>query len=236
MFCKFCGKELNDDAKFCKYCGGDLKGSETHNHTQPQETYTPTFTTVQKPKKPFNPWGWIIAGVVLLIFIGAVSDDSTSSSSNSTYSNTTTNSEPETPSRPDYSLPHGTVLKESSYYMSGEGTLEISNGTRYDAVAKLVKGNTAIYSVYIGANRDYTIEGISDGYYELMFAQGSDWNTVTKQFNKNQSYSAFDETFDFITTEDDYYYYPPGFEVTLNPVVGGTAETSSVNPAEFNAY
>ena len=120
--------------------------------------------------------------------------------------------------------------------MSGEGTLEISNGTRYDAVAKLVKGNIAVYSVYIGANRDYTIEGISDGYYELMFAQGSDWNTVTKQFNKNQSYSTFDEAFDFITTEDDYYYYPPGFEVTLNPVVGGTAETSSVNPAEFNAY
>lgn len=236
MFCKFCGKELNDDAKFCKYCGGNLKGSETHNHTQTQETPTPTFTTVQKTKKPFNLWGWIIAGVVLLIFIGTVSDDSTSSSSNSTYSNTTLNSEPETPSRPDYSLPHGTVLKESSYYMSGEGTLEISNGTRYDAVAKLVKGNTAIYSVYIGANRDYTIEGISDGYYELMFAQGSDWNTVTKQFNKNQSYSAFDETFDFITTEDEYYYYPPGFEVTLNPVVGGTAETSSVNPAEFNAY
>lgn len=236
MFCKFCGKELNDDAKFCKYCGGNLKGSETHNHTQTQEAHIPTYTPVQKPKKPFNPWRWIIAGVVLLIFIGAVSDDSTSSTSNSSYSDTSINSEPETPSRPDYSLPHGTVLKENSYYMSGEGVLEISNGTRYDAVAKLIRGNTAMYSVYIGANRDYTIEGISDGYYELMFAQGSDWNTVTKQFNKNQSYSTFDETFDFITTEDEYYYYPPGFEVTLNPVVGGTAETSSVNPAEFNAY
>ncbi len=236
MFCKICGKELNDDAKFCKYCGGNLKGSERHSSTQTQQVSTSTYTSIHQPKKPFNPWGWIIAGVILLIFIGAVSDDSTSGSSSSTYSNKNINSEPETPSRPDYSLPHGTVLKESSYYLSGNGTLEISNGTQYDAVAKLISGNTAVYSVYIKANSTYTITDVSNGYYKLMFAQGSDWNTVTKQFNKNQNYSTFDETFDFETTEDSEYVYYSTFEVTLNPVVGGTAETSSVNQAEFNAY
>lgn len=236
MFCKFCGKELNIDAKFCKYCGGNLKGSESHSPIQTQQASAPTYASVHQSKKPFNPWGWIIAVVILLIFIGAVSDDSTSSSSNSTYSNNNINSEAEIPSRPDYSLPHGTVLKESSYYLSGNGTLEISNGTQYDAVAKLINGNTAVYSVYIRANSTYTVTDVSDGYYELMFAQGSDWNTITKQFNKDQSYSTFDETFDFETTEDSQYVYYSTFEVTLNPVVGGTAETSSINPVEFNKY
>lgn len=236
MFCKFCGKELYDNAKFCKYCGGNLNGSESHNPTQTQQVSTPTYSSVHQPKKPFNPWGWVIAGVILLIFIGALSDDSTPSTTSSTYSNNSINSEPETPPRPDYSLPHGTILKESSYYLSGNGTLEISNGTQYDAVAKLIRGNTAVHSVYIRANSTYTIKDVSDGYYELMFAQGSDWNTATEQFNKNQSYSTFEETFDFKTTEDSQYVYYSTFEVTLNPVVGGSAETSSVNPAEFNKY
>lgn len=26
MFCKYCGKELDDDAKFCKYCGKIVRG------------------------------------------------------------------------------------------------------------------------------------------------------------------------------------------------------------------
>lgn len=231
MFCKFCGKELNEDAKFCKYCGGNLKGSSNIEHVP--NTQIPTHIPQKQTKKRFNPWGWIIAGVVLLIFIGAVSDDSTSNKSDSSSSYTNTTSDTNTaPTRPDYSLSHGTVLKESSYYMSGNGELEISNGTNYDAVAKLIRGNTAVYSVYIGKNRTYTISGISDGYYELMFSQGSDWNTLTKQFNKNQSYSTFEDTFDFETTGTQYTTW----EVTLNSVVGGNAETSTVNPAEFNSY
>lgn len=28
MFCKKCGKEIDDNAKFCPYCGEDLKGTE----------------------------------------------------------------------------------------------------------------------------------------------------------------------------------------------------------------
>lgn len=236
MFCTECGKELNDEAKFCKFCGGNLKDSENHTHVQTEQVNTPTYTYVQKPKKPFNLWGWIIAGVILIVIIASAIDESTSTSSTSsnTYSNPTTiNTEP---AKPDYSLPHGTVLKQNSYYLSGSGELEISNGTRYDAVAKLIRGNVAVYSVYIRANSTYTITGVSDGYYRLMFAQGSDWDTVSQRFNKNQSYTEFDELFDFITTEDEYYYYPPAFEVTLNPVVGGNAETSNVNPADFNSY
>ncbi len=26
MFCKFCGKEINENVSYCQYCGGDIKG------------------------------------------------------------------------------------------------------------------------------------------------------------------------------------------------------------------
>jgi hypothetical protein len=238
MFCVFCGKEINSDAKFCKFCGGNLSNSSAKPIADPVATSAPYVPPIQPPKKPFNPLGWIIASVVVVIIIAASSDGATSTSnnSNSTYTNNRVETPPSVPTRPDYSLPHGTVFNQSSFYMSGDGELEISNGTNYDAVAKLVIGTTGVYSVYIGANRTYTIDGIADGFYELLFAQGSDWNTVTKQFNKNQSYSTFEDVFEFETTEDSQYYYHPTFEVTLNNVIGGTAETSTINPAEFNSF
>ena len=27
MFCKHCGKQINEDANFCSYCGGELRAS-----------------------------------------------------------------------------------------------------------------------------------------------------------------------------------------------------------------
>ena len=104
------------------------------------------------------------------------------------------------------------------------------------AVAKLVRGGSSTFTVYIKANSNYTITDISDGIYWLVFAQGLDWNSTTQKFRRNVQYSAFDKTFDFTTTKDYQYFYYSEFEVTLHPVIGGTAETSSVDPEQFNAY
>ncbi len=35
MYCKYCGKEIDDDALFCKYCGKSLKGP-AQGEEQPQ--------------------------------------------------------------------------------------------------------------------------------------------------------------------------------------------------------
>jgi len=127
-------------------------------------------------------------------------------------------------------------IKKNGVYLRGDGTLEVKNGTNLDAVAKLIRGGSSVLTVYIKANSVYMIADISDGVYWLAFAQGLNWNSTTKKFQRNTQYSVFDETFDFITTEDSRYYHYTAFEVTLNPVVGGTAETSSVDPTQFDAY
>jgi len=133
---------------------------------------------------------------------------------------------------PGNSLPTGTVLKKRSTYLQGEGELQISNGTSYDAVAKLIRDGASVFTVYIKANSTYTMKNISDGTYWLAFAQGTDWNATTQKFNRNAHASAFDETFDFETTSTQ----SAGWEVTLNAVAGGTAQSSDVDLTQFDQY
>ena len=136
-----------------------------------------------------------------------------------------------------YSLDNGYVLKQkASGYFDGDGQLLIKNGTSYDAVAKLIRNGTSVFTVYIKAQSNYSITKISDGTYWLAFMQGTDWDTTNRTFVRNTSYQSFDDTFDFTTTEDDQYVHYSKFTITLNPVVGGTAETTHVDPSQFNAY
>jgi hypothetical protein len=139
---------------------------------------------------------------------------------------------------PGVSLPTGTILKQRSAYLQEKGELKIDNGTDFDAVAKLIHGTgasgTSVFSVYIKAHDTYTIEDISDGTYWLAFAQGTDWNSTTQKFNRNNEVSAFADTFVYETKDTDEYY--PAWHVTLNPVAGGNAETNSVNADQFDAY
>lgn len=133
---------------------------------------------------------------------------------------------------PGNSLPTGTILKKRNAYLQGDGELKISNGTNYDAVAKLIRDGASVLTVYIKANSTYTIKNISDGTYWLAFAQGTDWDTTTQKFNRNAQASAFDETFEFSTTDTQY----SGWEVTLNPITGGTAKSSNVDLSQFDQY
>ncbi len=150
--------------------------------------------------------------------------------------NTTAQSQQESVVVPDLtpgnSLPTGTVLKKRSAYLQGEGQLQISNGTSYDAVAKLIRDGASVLTVYIKANTTYTMENITDGTYWLAFAQGTDWNATTQKFNRNAHASAFDETFEFETTNTQ----SAGWEVTLNEVAGGTASASDVDLTQFDQY
>ncbi|MFA6554276.1 MAG: hypothetical protein WCS89_02095 [Candidatus Paceibacterota bacterium] len=135
-----------------------------------------------------------------------------------------------------YSLDNGYVFKKVSSYLDGDGQLLIKNGTSHDAVAKLLRNGTSIFTVYVRAENTYTITNISDGKYLLAFMQGVDWDTVNKTFVKSANSQSFDDIFDITTTEDSQYVKYSKFTITLNPVIGGTAETSYMDPAQFNAY
>ena len=184
----------------------------------------------------FNRYVAILVGVIFIVWISSGNDTSYNSGTKAPLpapvqqvSNNPSNLDL---SAFDVSLTNGTILKKSSVYLGGDGELQIKNGTSLDAVAKLIRAGASVLTVYIKANSTYTMRNISDGLYWLAFAQGLDWDSTTQKFRRNAQYSAFEKTFDFNTTNTQYTI----FEVTLNPVIGGTAETSTVDPEQFNAY
>lgn len=140
--------------------------------------------------------------------------------------------------KPIISLPNGTIINSVPGYFNGLGKLSIENGTDLDSVAKLINSSKkSIFTVFIKADNNYTINGIVIGRYELFFAHGRDWNSSTNSFLLNRSFSKFEDSFDF-TVHDEYrsdgtYQVYSTYDVTLHPVVGGKAKTDSVSEDEF---
>ncbi len=140
------------------------------------------------------------------------------------------------------SLPNGTILNSVPLYLKGLGEVKIENGTDLDAVVKLVNNYSkkSIYTVYIKAKSTYKISEISDGVYDLYFAHGKDWHKESQKFLVSNSYSKFEDNFDFTTK---YEYQSDGvnriytiLEITLHPVLGGSAKTDTVSENEFSQF
>jgi len=109
----------------------------------------------------------------------------------------------------------------------GSGKLKVENGLDLDAVAILSSSKEPkdpLMAVYIQANDSYTIREIKGGTYVLYFALGEDWDSCLGKFTAKTTYERFEDEFNF--TRYDY-------EVTLHPVVGGTAGTEPVGEDEF---
>lgn len=120
----------------------------------------------------------------------------------------------------------------------GRAYLQISNGTAFDAIAKLVDSasNKTCRLVYIQDSSTATISGIRSGEYTLKFALGSGYNKDSNSFLNNQSFSKFDETMDFREFRTDNRVRWHNGKVTLNPVEGGTASTSSISVTDFEDH
>ncbi len=192
---------------------------------------------------------FILVGVAVIILIANLANNSDSDSNkNNLITPPLPTSQPPTvksnlkPPQEYVSLPNGTIINSDTLYLDGLGELKIDNGTDMDALAKLVKSypHKSVYTVYIKAKSIYKITGISDGYYDLYFAHGRDWDRINQKFLVNTSYSKFEDGFDFVT-KDEYLSDSINtrytiFEVTLHPVFGGSAETDSVSENEFNQF
>jgi len=249
--CPFCKEEINFDCVECPNCKRILVEKIPANqkattdipefNNQPKENIISKFISFTKkinyPKLIFNKYVAILFGVIFLVWI--LSGDDSSYKSGGTkaplpppITQTSDDVVESIPLTSAISLTNGTILKKNNTYLRGEGELQIKNGTSLDAVAKLIRGGTSVLTVYIKANNTYTMRDISDGTYWLAFTQGLDWDSTAQKFRYNVQYSAFDETFAFITTSRQYTI----FEVTLHPVVGGTAQTSNIDPQQFDAY
>ena len=113
--------------------------------------------------------------------------------------------------------------------------MRISNGTSSDAIAKLVDSatNKTRRLVYIQAFSDGTISGIEAGDYILKFSLGTGYEKNGGRFLYSQSFSKFDDVLDFQEYKTDDGIRWKEFEVTLNPVTGGNAQTSPISAADF---
>ncbi|MDR3665486.1 MAG: hypothetical protein P4L35_01465 [Ignavibacteriaceae bacterium] len=140
---------------------------------------------------------------------------------------------------PEKYYSNGHVFESNRYSLQGQGLLNIKNGTSYDAVAKLVNIAThkSVLTIYIRRNSDLNIEKINDGNYRLYFVLGKNYDENQNIFLEDCSYSVFEEVFNFITysneVEGGENINYSLFEVTLHPVIGGTARTNTVSKEEF---
>ncbi len=208
------------------------KRRESNNRQAPPRTSI-HHETYEHPETPVRPtdsksripaWGkWVIG--LTIIFFGVLLIIIFNSVLSSTPDIPTT-----TPSPAPVRLPTGTYLVKN--LTGGWGELEIDNGLDLDAVAVLSRPEepkVSLTAVYIRATDSHTIRGIIDGVYILYFKIGEDWDDGSKKFMGKEVYQRFEEEFDFETLPDQYTIW----EITLNPVVGGTADTESLSEDEF---
>jgi hypothetical protein len=119
-------------------------------------------------------------------------------------------------------------------YRGGLGQLKIANGTERDAVAVLIDGATEVpkRAIYVRSGEAGAITSVPNGNYRLRFQFGLRW-LRERRFCEPANTSEFDDVFDFhqVATVGGPKYGT--FEVTLHPVVDGTARTHSLSNAEL---
>ncbi|HUR05551.1 MAG TPA: hypothetical protein VM347_23615 [Nonomuraea sp.] len=113
----------------------------------------------------------------------------------------------------------------------GLGTLKIKNGTSRDGVVTLVKGKAKAVSVYVRARSTAGVKDVRDGTYRVYFTTGSRFSTSKGRFSRSAVYQRFNDRLKFATTATSRSVWT----LTLNPVRGGNARTSPINPKDFPA-
>jgi hypothetical protein len=142
--------------------------------------------------------------------------------------------------------PNGHYLRRVA--SGGHGVLSVKNGNRVDGVVVLTRTSARkvpVIACYVRARQSFTIEGIPDGSYWMYYALGRDWNSYTDGFLTSTERGYFRSPAKFTTSTwttswtDSMYRYTQGhvrysgWRITLNPVAGGTARTTSVGQNDF---
>ncbi|MBI2850701.1 MAG: hypothetical protein HYX80_06640 [Chloroflexi bacterium] len=127
-------------------------------------------------------------------------------------------------------LPTGTYLMNN--LGGGLGELTIENGLDLDAIVVLShpeQPKIALTAVYIKGEASHTITGIRDSAYVVYFEIGEDWDYGSHKFMRKRAYQRFDDNLTFQTTSRQYTTW----ELSLQPVPGGTASTEHISEDEF---
>lgn len=118
---------------------------------------------------------------------------------------------------------------------SGYGKMTISNNNSQDAViilASTAKPKAPLLMVYVRAKSKVANIKVKDGNYVIFFATGTDWDSSSRRFIKNASYSKFDESAKFKTTRSGGYIYFNNQTITLGSS-SGNSPTTNLNDDDF---
>ena len=111
----------------------------------------------------------------------------------------------------------------------GHGVLKIKNGTSKDGVVTIVRGSKKAISIYVRARSSARINDVRDGTYRIYFTTGYRFSSSKGRFTRSATYQRFTDRLRFRTTSRQYTIWT----LTLNPVRGGNARTTQVNPKDF---
>jgi DnaJ-domain-containing protein 1 len=119
-------------------------------------------------------------------------------------------------------------------HRGGLGRLKVENGTENDAVAVLVDEATrvATRAVYVRSHEIGLVTSIPPGAYRVRFQLGISW-LRERRFCAPFATSEFNDRFDFREVPSDQATEYSTFEVTLHPVIGGTAKTHALSAREL---
>jgi hypothetical protein len=147
----------------------------------------------------------------------------------------------EPPYDPSVEPVNGYVFK-NNLWRGGHGSLTIKNGTSSGAIVKLISTrlNSSVFTVFVAPNSDYAIRNIPNETYRLAYATGRRFNPLSDTSDRLYGVSVFDQLLTYDTQNryegDSVYTYYHQFEVTLQPVVGGTARTSPLAAQSFEQF
>lgn len=71
MFCEFCGKEIEDNAKFCAYCGKEVKSGENAGEDSERQEGL-SGENPGKPEKSRKNVIWYVIAAILILAVAAV--------------------------------------------------------------------------------------------------------------------------------------------------------------------
>jgi hypothetical protein len=130
------------------------------------------------------------------------------------------------------SLTNGLTLRQMRI---GPHTLKTTNGLSSDAVVKLrdIAGRTVL-SFYVTAGGVVTIDSVPEGTFTIEFATGREFSPSCGYFLSDMSSRRFVNAESFVTQFQGNYRYTSILEITLNPVVGGAAQTVSTDDTTFD--
>jgi len=140
---------------------------------------------------------------------------------------------PATPGEQSRRLPNGQFVRPGS--RTGKGELTIDNGSDRDTVVTLAVAGRPAFSLYVRNRSKQKVTGIRDGSYQIYYTTGVDWDPKARAFTRECAFERFDDTFKFKTTQSATQVEWTTWSVSLQPVAGGNANTTAVDPGKFPA-